>query len=74
MANSNGDGEILFGEIFAVSGIVITLSSIPYFISSGKNKRKAATVSFNNQKIVLPQIGGFIVKTQPAITLEIGIE
>lgn len=53
------------------AGIGISLGSIPFFISSAKNARKAATISFNNQKILFPQQNSFVSKTQPTLTLKI---
>lgn len=56
-----------------LAGFISELCSIPFFISSGKNKHRAASVSFNNQKILFPQHNALAVKTQPAITLKIRI-
>jgi hypothetical protein len=56
-----------------LGGIVTDLVSIPFFISSAKNARKAATISFNNQKILFPLHNTFIAKTQLSITLRIGL-
>ncbi len=57
--------------ILTIAGIGSALGSIPFFISSAKNARKAATISFNNQKILFPQQNIFVLKTQPALTLKI---
>ena len=54
-------------------GIASTLASIPFFISSHKNKKRAASVSINNQRIYFPQQNGFAAKTQPSINLKIGL-
>lgn len=52
-------------------GIGTALGSIPFFISSAKNARKAATISFNNQRVLFPQQNIFVLKSQPTLTLKI---
>ncbi len=59
--------------IVAVAGLASALGSIPFFISSAKNARKAAKISFNNQRILFPQQNTFVLKTQPTLTLKIGL-
>ena len=39
---------------FGISGIASMLGSIPFFIASGKNKKRSVSMSFKNQKI--PQL------------------
>jgi len=60
---------------FGLTGITSMLGSIPFYIVSAKNKRKAnaATLSFNNQRVLFPQRGTFVSKTQPTLTLKIGL-
>jgi hypothetical protein len=70
--SSDDPGTDAGGFLF-VGGIVADLASIPFFIGSAKNARKAATISFNNQKIVFPQHNGFAARTLPSITLRIGL-
>jgi len=56
-----------------LGGIVVDLISIPLFISSAKNKRKAASFSFEPQKLLVPQHNTSIPKQQMALTLRIGL-
>ena len=56
-----------------VPGVVADLVSIPFFISSAKNRGRAETISFNNQKILFPQQHTFVLKTQPTLILKIGL-
>lgn len=63
------DPDTDLGGVLFVAGIAADLASIPFFISSGKNARKAATISFKNQKLLLPLQNVFVKKNQPAITL-----
>jgi hypothetical protein len=58
---------------FGGIGSLSMLGSIPIYILSSKNKRKAnaATISFNNQKVLSPQQNTFVLKTQPTLTLKI---
>ncbi len=66
----NNDG---IKAVFGTVGFLSMLGSIPWYIVSSKNKRKAnaATISFNNQKVLFPQQNTFVLKTQPALTLKI---
>lgn len=56
-----------------LTGGVAMLSSIPFYISSGRNKRRAEAISFNlhNQQILFSQEGSLIAKRQPAIRLKV---
>ena len=42
------------GAVLFLAGGVASLTSIPFFIASGKNKRKALSVSFKNE--LVPQL------------------
>lgn len=53
------------------AGATTALASIPFFISSAKNARKAATISFNNRRVLFPHQNTFVLKTQPTLTLKI---
>jgi len=57
----------------AITGLGISLFSIPFFISSAKNARRAATISFNNQKVYYLQQNGLALKTVPSLTLRISL-
>lgn len=64
---AKGQGYVML----MTAGAATTLGSIPFFISSAKNARKAATISFNNQNMLFPQQNSFVLKTQPTLTLKI---
>lgn len=57
--------------IMTVGGPLICLGSIPFFISSGSNAKKAATLSFKNQPILMPQQGSLVQNSQPSLSLKI---
>ena len=48
--NSSFEQDFTGGALIA-GGIASSLASIPFFISSGKFKKKAASLAFNNIKI-----------------------
>lgn len=58
---------------FVGIGTLSMLASIPFYIASSKNKRRAnaATLSFNNQKVIFLQQNTFVLKMQPALTLKL---
>ena len=59
------------GTILMATGLVADLVSIPFFIGSANNARRAASISFTNQKVVITAKSSFLIKTQPAVTLTI---
>ena len=70
---SNDLGDIGDGAVPALVGIGLDLASIPFFISSSRNKKRAASLTINNQNILLPQQSSLCLKMQPAITLKINL-
>ncbi len=54
-----------------VGGGLLSTASIPLFISSGKNARRAATISFNNQPILGPTQNLCLRNSQPSLLLTI---
>lgn len=77
--DNNDPNELDFGPNFDVGlwllggELVVGAASIPFFVSSANNARKAALVSLINQKIIIPRSGQLILKTQPAIALRINL-
>jgi hypothetical protein len=70
----NGGFDLNFtGTWIAIGGGVVALSSIPFFISSSKNKKKAASIAMSNQNIFLPRQNSFASLTQTTLTLKIGL-
>jgi hypothetical protein len=52
-------------------GLLASVASIPFYISAGKNKRKAATLSFQQQKIPYLQNNTVASSMIPAVSLKI---
>ena len=67
-----GDDQTL-ASILAISGSAAILGSIPLFIAAGRNKRKAASLSFNN--MMMPQIknSSLVYQPIPAVSLKINL-
>ena len=62
------------GEAVLIGGgIACSVASIPFFLSAGHKKKKAATLSFGKQRILTPVNNTFCFKTQPAISLKISL-
>lgn len=59
-----------FGILF-FGGCIVSLSSIPFFISSGKNKRKAMSLSFKMEQVPQLQIASLVNKPIPSISLKL---
>ena len=59
------------GGIIAAVGVLSAIGSIPLFIASGKNKRKAASLSFKNE--MTPQLlkNSFVSRVVPSLSLKI---
>lgn len=54
-------------------GALCMASSIPFFIASSKNKRKAISMAFKNETIPRLQNGSFINKPVPSLSLKISL-
>lgn len=65
---SSGSGIESGMVISAVGGLAI-LGSIPVFISSGKNARKAAQLTFSNEPTFIPKYVGNIPRSIPSVSL-----
>ncbi len=64
-----GKEQSYTGGFIEVGGIICTLTSIPFFISSSKNKKRATRLSINNRKILLPHSNSFVLRFQPSVSL-----
>ncbi len=72
----NSDGWLDFdftGAYIAAGGGAVSLASIPFFISSSKNKKKAASVTLNKTPVLFLQQDGVVSKMHPTISLKIGL-
>jgi hypothetical protein len=68
----NGSWNFDFtGLWIAIGGGCVSLSSIPFFISSGVNARKAATLTLSSQQVFIPQQNIYARTTVPSTTLKI---
>lgn len=54
-----------------VTGTVFMLTSIPFFIMSQKNKKKAMPIGFNNKMIQQVTGNNYVYKPVPSITFKI---
>lgn len=80
-----GSGAVLFaiatpGEVsldilpvLVIGGGVLVAGSIPLFIASGKNKRKAMNISFKIQRSPLLQQSSLAYQNIPAVSIKIGL-
>jgi hypothetical protein len=66
----NDNSTDTYGTLI-VSGSLIALGSIPFFISSGSNSRKAATLSISNQPILFPRQDSYVLNLQPSLSLKV---
>ena len=59
--------------VFLVAGSVAMLGSIPLFIASGKNKRKAMSMSFKMQPVPQLQKANLVNRQAPSLSLKINL-
>jgi len=59
--------------ILLVTGSAAMLSSIPLFIASGKNKRKAMSLVFKKETATQIQKNSFVHRSVPSLTLKISL-
>jgi hypothetical protein len=57
----------------AITGILSMLGSVPVYIASGKNKRRAMAISFKNERTVQMQKGAFVHQPVPSITIKLSL-
>lgn len=69
--SSNDGNEWVAGSILALTGGLAMVSSVPFFISAGNNKQKAAQLSLNKKAIYLPRNTHNGPRTYPALELSI---
>jgi hypothetical protein len=69
-SNSNSD----FYGLLMLGGTVTSLVSIPLFINSGYNARKAATLSVNNSSFIFQNQGSLAISLQPSLSLKIKLK
>lgn len=69
-ANYKNDG---ISAVLILTGTVAMLSSVPFYLASSKNKRRARaiTVNMQNQDILIPSNSTLILKRQPSVTLKL---
>ncbi len=70
---SKGDTDFDILPALAIGGIAATVVSIPLFISSGKNKRKAMSLSVKNEKAFILRNGSFTQKSFPALSVRLSL-
>ncbi len=71
-----GSNEENIGKASAAvftAGLLVSAASIPFYISAGKNKRKAAALSFHQQKIPYLQKSTVATSLIPALSLKINL-
>jgi len=66
---NSGYDQLATGGVVAIIGTAACLSSIPFFIASAKNKRRAMAVTSGIQQIMMPVKGGWAYNMQPAIKI-----
>jgi hypothetical protein len=69
--NFGYDSNFAAGTGLLLGGLAADLISIPLFISSGNNARKAVTISFNPQRLSIPQYNSYGLTFQPTLTARI---
>lgn len=68
------DSELGGGAALTIIGGLAALGSIPVFISSGKNARNAAQISFQNEPTYFPKYVGNIPRSIPSLRLSIPLD
>ena len=61
------------GGFLLLGGLAMDLASIPFFLSSAKNARRAASLSVTNQPLFIPAGSAWAVRAVPSLSLRIGL-
>lgn len=67
----NNNGKL--ADVLGYGGLVIAAASIPLFIASSKNEKKAMSISFKNQMVPQFQGAGLVYRPLPSLNLTIRI-
>ena len=67
----SGLNDVATGALVAGIGVVACLTSIPFFIASGNNKKRAMSITSGVDEIMMPVKGGWAYNMQPAIKITI---
>jgi hypothetical protein len=73
VAWGSSDWEATGPSVLFVAGGLSMLGSIPLFISSGKNKKRAISMSFKNEKVPWPLTNNVTNHSLPSITLKLSL-
>ena len=71
--DSNPEDKTSLTGIFFYIGAACIITSVPLFFSASKNKRKAMSISFNNQSLPQIQNNNFVYRAIPSLKLKISI-
>ncbi|HEY6503642.1 MAG TPA: hypothetical protein VIZ28_06665 [Chitinophagaceae bacterium] len=61
------------GSVLLISGSLVMLSSIPFFSAASKNKKKALSISFKNEKALQVQNYSYVSVLVPSVSLKIAL-
>jgi hypothetical protein len=59
--------------VLGLTGTASILGSIPFFIASGKNKRRAMKLSFKNETTLQIQKNSFVYSPVPSFTIKLSL-
>ncbi len=68
-----GNSQSFTGGLIVVGGILSSLTSVPFFISSAKNKRRAISLSIMNQRSRQFRGNTMVLRDLPSISLGISL-
>jgi hypothetical protein len=69
----NAESNIGASGVMGIIGTAAMLGSIPFFIASSKNKRKAMSLSFKAEPFRQIQKNNFVYKAIPSLALKINL-
>ena len=68
---TNDNNNSSAAELLLITGAASMLGSIPLFIAAGKNKRKAMSLSFKNEKMQLLYKTSFVFRDIPSLNIKL---
>lgn len=64
-------GESTNRPYLVIGGLIAAGASIPNFIASGRNKKRAMSLSFNNYRVPQMRKNNFVFSTIPSLSLRV---
>jgi hypothetical protein len=72
-SSSEPEHDPTLGNILLVTGLAAMVASVPFYIASSKNKKKAVAISFKNERAQQIRNNHLTYRTIPSLTVSLSL-